>query len=150
MTAKRRANFSSLVHQTTAYKRIPTERFGTHCVPVLAFLAVTALGCGGRTGLPELATVQGTITLDDEPLQGATVRFQPKSHGRACYGKTDEYGRYELVYVDDVEGALTGLHTVSISTYPERIPARYNRKTELVRDVAAGSNTFDFALEPGD
>jgi hypothetical protein len=109
-------------------------------------LALTVLGCG-RSGVPEIGTVEGTVTLDGKPLPGAIVMFQPQGKGRASFGQTDEQGEYYLVYVDDVEGALPGKHTVTISTYPEKVPARYNKKTELVRDVVVGSNTFDFPLK---
>jgi hypothetical protein len=117
-------------------------------------------GCGGGDG-PELATVKGTITLDGKPLAGAEVSFQPESAaGSPALGETDQQGRYEMRHSRSRKGAQVGLHKVRITTAierendrgkiiraRERVPAKYNVKTELVREVKSGSNTIDFELD---
>ena len=136
------------------------------CVSV-AFLAVAAVlaGCGGGD-LPELGTVTGKVTLDDKPLVGALVVFEPE-HTRSSEGVTDTEGRYELTYKPDVKGAAVGNHVVRISKFEQDaeaeqqgeeaaaiadehrknlIPAAYNIRSKLSADVKAGSNTFDFPL----
>src|SRR6516165_6575723 len=87
--------------------------------PLLALpLLVLALGCGGR---PRTAPVSGVVRMDDKPLAGAHVNFQPiasrdRDPGPGSYGKTDGQGRYTLRLVDpDQPGAVVGEHRVSIS-----------------------------------
>jgi len=50
---------------------------------------VPLAGCGGKpAGYPDTAPVNGTITLDGAPLEGASVSFSPVD-GRSSSGKTD-------------------------------------------------------------
>lgn len=131
------------------------------------FACVLLGGCFGEdSDAPELGSVSGTVTLDEKPLEGAMVTFQPEN-GRPAYAVTDSSGYYELRYTADTNGAMVGKHLVSIGTYrqgdpeaeepelretrPERVPTQYNVKAvdnpEMTVEVKAGSNTFDFALK---
>jgi hypothetical protein len=115
-----------------------------------------AVGCGGSDG-PELAIVNGTVTLDGAPLKEAFVTFVPES-GRPSYGGTNESGYYELAYTEARKGAVPGAHTVRVSTQragdpdsgvkaqPERVPKKFNTQSQLKKTVEAGSNTIDFEL----
>lgn len=123
---------------------------------LLGILAMT-VGCGD----PNMGRVYGTVTLDGQPLDGAMVTFAPaEGGGRPAAGRTDNRGRYQLVFSRDARGALVGPHRVSISTYnelpgedgddqviPERVPAQYNVQSELTRTVERGSNEFNFDLQ---
>jgi hypothetical protein len=114
-------------------------------------------GCGSNSGL---ARVKGKVTLNGQPLEGATVTFQPTAaDGSPSSGVTDADGRYELMFTFDTPGAMPGEHVVSIGTAgtdiddegyeverPERVPAKYNRQTTLKRTVKPGRNTIDFPL----
>ena len=83
-------------------------------IKLLLMVAVVAfVGCG-RSDLPELGEVHGTVTLDGAPLPNAIVNFTPKEAGRPSSGETDENGNYTLLYLVDVPGALVGEHTVLI------------------------------------
>ena len=124
-------------------------------------------GCFQRA--PDLAPVTGIVTLDDEPLVGAQVEFNPMQ-GNPSYGTTYQRGRYELWYTKDKKGAVVGSHVVRITTQttvvdPEtgaesqvaqRVPERYNERSELIRDVrpveAGNENVIVFVLntEPED
>ena len=120
-------------------------------------LCLLPAGCGSDD---DLATVKGKVTLNGQPLQDATVEFQPTAAGAApSAGKTDTKGRYKLMYSFDVPGAVSGEHVVSIRTAgtyfddqgnelerEERVPAKYNKHTELKRTVQPGRNNFDFEL----
>ncbi len=121
-------------------------------------MAFTLCGCGESADHPDLGRVTGVVTLDGAPLPGAVVGFQPVQ-GRPSSGLTDNEGRYTLLYTADAQGAIIGTHTVSISTeryadqpdgssqlVPEKIPAKYNKKTTLTQEVKAGSNQFNFEL----
>ncbi|MBW3596598.1 MAG: carboxypeptidase-like regulatory domain-containing protein [Planctomycetes bacterium] len=124
------------------------------------FLGVSLVGCGGGN----LGQVEGTVTLDDQPLPDATVIFQPEAGGSPSRGKTDASGYYQLSFSRDEMGAVPGTHTVRISTggvvgseeegeegepvvVPEKVPAKYNDQSELTASVEKGSNTIDFDLD---
>lgn len=116
-------------------------------------------GCGGPDG-PDLATVEGTVTLDGEPLPDASVTFTP-TEGSPSYGRTDEQGHFQLTYTRQRQGAELGEHVVEIRTYrggpegdpnrtPEKVPAQYNLNAtdnpDMKRTVEAGHNEFTFEL----
>ncbi|QEG14278.1 carboxypeptidase regulatory-like domain-containing protein [Gimesia maris] len=120
-------------------------------------LSCMLTACGGAPDdQPKLAPVSGTVTMDGAPLAGAFVRFYPTS-GRASAAKTNEEGKYELVFIRDEMGAVLGKHTVKISTLDEEndpfgdqgsetVPEKYNKKTTLEATVTEGDNTIDFDL----
>ncbi|QDT88494.1 carboxypeptidase regulatory-like domain-containing protein [Gimesia algae] len=129
------------------------------CFTLLFCLVLSCMltACGGTPDdQPKLAPVSGTVTMDDAPLADAFVRFYPTS-GRASAAKTDEEGKYELVFIRDEMGAVLGKHTVKISTLDEEndpfgdqgsetVPDKYNKKTTLEANVTEGDNTIDFEL----
>ena len=129
---------------------------GEYCLATFLSCLLMA-GCGSES---DLAKVKGKVTLNGQPLEGATVEFQPTADGGApSAGETDAEGRYELSYTFTTPGAMPGEHIVSIRTaeacvdFPcneierkERVPARYNARTELKRTVEPGRNTIDFEL----
>ena len=117
--------------------------------------AVLALvGCG-ESG-PHLATVEGTILVDGKPVPGLFVEFQPEG-GSPSIGETDESGFYRLRFSRERWGAEVCEHQVRIMADEDgggrrgkdRLPAKYNAKTELKRDVVDGRNIIDFELETG-
>ena len=119
-----------------------------------ALLPLTSLiGCGDG----KVASVSGTVTLDNKPLNKAQITFRPVGKGRPSTGFTDENGYYYLQYTTKQNGAEIGEHTVSITTgvegdggeikdIPETVPAKYNSETTLKKEVTSGSNTIDFDL----
>lgn len=124
---------------------------------VLGLLPLGLAGCGG--GGPDLGRVEGTVTLDGSPLEGALVEFQPNEEGVPSYGRTDASGQYELQFGVNQPGAMVGTHTVRITTggmestgegpavaVPERVPAQYNIQSNLTREVESGKTTIDFEL----
>ena len=131
--------------------RAGTGDLGGLPAAALVFIACCcALGCGGSDG-PPLGRVRGVVTLDGAPLEGALVRFDPVEPARASRGMTDSAGRYTLVYLRDIEGAVVGGHRVTIATAgeaasPERLPTRYNQATTLTAEVTRGRNRHDFNL----
>lgn len=124
---------------------------------------VLSLACAGcaESG-PEIATVEGTVTLDGKPLPHASVVFVPEN-GRPAGAMTDEEGHYVLNFNEDRQGAIPGKNRVRISTLrdpmeneegemipgsPETIPRKYNSETILEFDVKPGeANVADFDLE---
>jgi len=125
---------------------------------LLAILAVIVVaGCG--QGNKDFGYVSGTVTLDGNSLAGARVEFQPEKGPPSC-GVTDSRGAYTLMVGNCQRGAKVGRHTIRITTLrpksndphakrdsaPERIPAKYNTRSNLSREVAPGSNRIDLEL----
>jgi hypothetical protein len=131
----------------------------TRNLNVLAFTLLTVLLLNGcSSGDLKLGSVSGTVTLDDQPLAGAVVEFQPAT-GSPSEAVTDSSGKYTLKYTARKPGALLGNHRVYISRstktgadgqevdVPETLPPRYNLHSELTADVRSGSNKVDFTLQ---
>lgn len=72
----------------------------------LAAVCLVVSGCGPKTLGVEY--VEGVVTLDGEPVSGATVMFTPvtQGEGAAATGITDEQGVYKLtaISVGDAKG----------------------------------------------
>lgn len=115
---------------------------------------LACVGCGPSG--PPLATVEGTILVDGNPMQGLFVEFQPEG-GSPSIGETDEKGFYRLRFSRERWGAEVCDHKVRIMADEDgggrngrdRLPTKYNAKTELQREVKAGRNVIDFELETG-
>ena len=125
-------------------------------------------GCGGGDSI-ELAPVSGKVTMDGEPLANVTVTFQPitkgtENPGPGSFGKTDEQGQFTLeLTTTGKSGAVVGKHQISITTpepeggedsdvsdFVDPIPARYNARSTLKRDVSSdGTDEADFKLTSG-
>ena len=126
--------------------------FQRKMVLALLVLAMTlgSTGCG-RSDLPELGRVQGTVTLDGKPLADVIVTFFPDT-GRPAVANTDSEGRYDLLYTNDVKGATVGPNTVRV-LWPDgaaptaKIPDEYGENSELKTEVKPGKNTFDINME---
>jgi hypothetical protein len=110
-----------------------------------------AIGCG-QSG-PDLAPVKGRVTLDGRPLDTVDVVFQPNNGDPPSTSRTDADGHYEMLYKRGLMGARIGEHTVRIEftsnivANPPNIPDRYNKQSELRREVKSGNNEFDFELK---
>ncbi len=79
---------------------------------------VTLVGCGGSpSDQPEVYEVQGTVTQGGTPVVGARVEFIPQA-GRPSQATTNDAGEFTLQYLDGVEGAVAGAHTVRVNPNP--------------------------------
>lgn len=77
-------------------------------------MMVIASGCGAGSDRPRLAQVSGIVTLDGEPVEGASVNFLPVAGGRLATGTTDATGRYTLTTFDKDDGAAVGEHYIGV------------------------------------
>ena len=110
------------------------------CCAVMLCVAILGLaGCGGSDGF-QLAPVSGTITLDGQPLAGATVSFQPAGGG-ATVGPgsgavTDASGKYELKTAEAKprSGAAVGAHVVRITGVQEQRDAGDDTQRPMAKD----------------
>lgn len=135
-----------------------TRRIG-RCFALV--LVLCASGCGSSK--LDLVDVKGVVTLDGKPLSAARVVFSPAARGRPSIGMTDVNGHYRLLYVEGRMGALSGKHTVSISTFVEAdpdssdpliqtgqrelVPEKYNTQTTLEDELNGSSAKLDFDLK---
>lgn len=130
---------------------------------VVAGACVLTLGCspGGYRAAP----ISGNVTLDGAPLADATVLFEPvgtTNPGPPATAVTDAGGDFTLAIGEDKPGAVVGKNRVRISTRriesdpttdttkelaAERVPERYNSKTDLEFEVpSGGSDSVEFKL----
>ena len=141
-------------------------------VAVWAASAVLFAGCGrpvetDYSGLG-LVDVSGTVTLDGKPLRGATVLFEAEDQTYS-YGRTDDSGRFELMFNSEQSGVIPGRKIVRVTmgrvgeeadaaedrdegevpasvSSVVTIPERYNKHSELTAEVSAENRTFHFNL----
>jgi hypothetical protein len=139
-----------------------------HLVPFLAMiicLTGAIAGCQPRTNrLP----VSGDITLDGQPLDGATIRFASIDGVKSANGALVQGGRFHIA---KEKGLLPGTYHVEINapdnnapqilvgagpgqpgirTAPERVPAEYNIKSKQTIEVkTGGDNNFTFDIVSG-
>ena len=141
-----------------------------------SILSVLLIGCSGdgRRMIDysnvDLADCSGVITLDGQPLAYAQVFFRDVERDVHSFALTDQKGRYRLMFnTYDKAGIEPGEKQVQIWTArggaefagkipaenlgrgKERVPERYNRKSELLRTVVSSkekrAQTFNFDLE---
>ncbi len=79
----------------------------------LSLALVLGTGCG-KSG-PQMAPVEGVVTLDGEPIEGATVLFQPEAGGKPATGVTDPSGKFALKTFKTGDGAQVGMNNVSVT-----------------------------------
>lgn len=140
----------------------------------LVLAVLLCLGCSGEKGEPTYE-VTGVVTLNDTPIEGATVTFIPPPGGRGAVGVTDASGRYKLTTDVRDDGARVGQYKVTVAKYESQstgaaaaasegeytegstedappaanvLPRKYADPSSsgFEANVVAGSNTFDFKL----
>ena len=80
-------------------------------VAVAVVMAVPGCG-GGNAPIP----VEGVVTLDGKPVEGASVTFAPEGDvGQMAYGTTDSEGVFSLTTSSEKIGALAGTYKVLVS-----------------------------------
>ncbi|WP_168164220.1 hypothetical protein [Pirellula sp. SH-Sr6A] len=132
--------------------RMSPSLFAVGCFALFTWIA----GCNSNSAM---SLVTGKVTMDGKPYANAQVRFVPET-GRPSIGLTNEEGVYRLVYIRDTLGAAPGSYKVDITTVhqstsdadggkepPEKIPPKYNTRTELTKTVEPGENVIDFELQ---
>jgi hypothetical protein len=132
---------------------------------VLLFAIVT--GCGSGDGLKRQA-ISGTVTLDGEAIARGAILFEPATdESGTAVGATIRQGSFTIARQD---GPVPGEYLVRIyassgvqappgkgqtertpRAMVERLPPRYNTRTELTASVRDRSpNRYNFALDSQD
>jgi hypothetical protein len=115
-------------------------------VQVLAIGAIlcAAVGCGGRQ------TLEGTVTLDDRPLEQGYINFRPASTAKGPpVGAPIQQGKYAIAPESELEGnfrvEITALGKTggtvrdasgaNIDIEGQVLPARYNTDSQLQAEI---------------
>lgn len=127
-------------------------------VAAFALPIVLLAGCGGGA-----SRIEGTVTLDSQPVDGGTITFVSASGSENAGGKI-QGGKYSI------ESKLTpGTYKVEINwfkstgkTIPNKsdpgtnqdetkqvIATEYNKQSKLTAEIKSGSNTANFELKSG-
>lgn len=119
------------------------------------------LGCAEKPKEQSRAQVSGTVTLEKQPLKTGKILFDPRD-GTPPATLDILDGKYEgLVPVGKTNVRLNSFVKVSMKEKMKMdgpgydapseeniLPARYNTKSEVTREVVAGGpNVFNFDLE---
>lgn len=129
-------------------------------VPGVAVLGLVALflitGCGKAD---DVGTVEGTITLNGEPVDSGEIVFRdPSRQVRSASGRITN-GQYaveslpasmqvEIWAFREVPGKFVEHNPgVKVPLTEQYIPPEYNEKSEIQVEVMKGHNAFDFALQ---
>ncbi|HIK91272.1 MAG TPA: carboxypeptidase regulatory-like domain-containing protein [Planctomycetes bacterium] len=129
------------------------------CFVLNACLLLVITGCGASG--PEIASVEGKVTMDGQPLANAAVVFVPEN-GRPSGARTNAQGEYELTFTEGRRGATPGKYKVRITTLsdtgfdddgqstpgsPETVPMQFNASTTLTFEVVANTaNVANFEI----
>lgn len=129
------------------------QRLGRETSLVVLMLGFV-VGCGGGAPappkLPDLVSFSGTVTMDDKPLEGATVVFTPKLATGGFHGMsatTDASGKYELE--TDIgnnkkkKGAIPGWFQVTVSKNPGTTPVGVDPTKPVPVPEAMGASQID-------
>lgn len=123
---------------------------------VLPVLSLAGCGGGGR--------IEGTVTLDGQPVDGGTITFtNPDGHGGNAGGQI-QGGKYSIetklapgTYKVEVNWLKSTGKQIPNKSDPgtkmdetkQVIPMEYNTQSKLTAEVKSGSNTFNFELKSG-
>jgi hypothetical protein len=126
---------------------------------VVLVLAIGA-GAGCNSG-EKTVSVEGTVTLDGQPLPEAHVMFYPEvatpTEQKFYFGSTDQDGKFVLrSSIDGSEGAPPGKYNVTLTTAvakqdatettplpPERVPPKHRKKEFEVPPEGAEDAKFE-------
>lgn len=147
--------------------RFPISGRRQVCGLTLVLLVVAGCTTGEVDGLPREA-VGGVVTLDGQPLPSGVIRFRPQAQGATEGGALVRDGEF---FIDRESGLVPGQYMVSINASQspgapgqsgqavetgggrvgrpskERIPDRYNSKTELKAEIKGGGSNKDLKFE---
>lgn len=115
---------------------------------------------GGGLKLPKLGYVDGVVSLDGQPVVGATVYYSPLESELGAGGSerirtstaiTDKNGRYRMLYIDRTAGVAVGRSRVWVSSIgaptPVNIPPDFGDGSMVLKDVKEGRQTIDLDMK---
>ncbi len=136
------------------------------CYSLMCGMMMVLAGCGGPQG-PQKVRVDGTVTLNGQPVPSGQVVLHDPAMQDAAYAGPIEAGKFSFETtpgkktvsitspqeVHGMAGARGGIEGDPVSpenpavVIQELIPARYNDRSELTIEVTLeGKNQFPFEL----
>jgi len=119
--------------------------------PVVCILSLVLTGCAAKG--PELAKVNGKVTLDGNPLPNVTVMLNPMQGGRPSLGTTESDGSFVLYHTSGRKGVELGEHEVFVDPKEDSAGSRPGppRTYAVPRDkrnvsITKGSHELNFDL----
>jgi hypothetical protein len=125
------------------------------CFLALVAAAAVLPGCG-----PPTSTVSGEVTIDGQPLDKGVISYSPAEGAGAAATADVEKGKYRLQttpgakWVQISAPIVVGQHKAYnspdaplVDVNGERLPERYNAKTELKFELKPGANVRDWSVE---
>jgi len=85
--------------------------------PAILFAVPLALAGCNFSDKPSTYPVRGNVVYKGVPVAGASIAFMGSGAPRAATGKTDESGSFQLTTFQPNDGAVPGMHEVTIKKY---------------------------------
>jgi hypothetical protein len=99
---------------------------------------VSAAGCNEATILT--VPVSGIVTLDGEPVEGASIFFAP-SNGPAAKAETDAQGKFRLMTNRPGDGAIPGDFKVTVAKFVLDAKTAHNPVPGMKNELPEKYNT---------
>jgi hypothetical protein len=137
---------------------------------VLALLVTISVLAGCSESEYNMADVEGTVTIDGQPVTWGTLMFTPNRSaenegkpGKSSVGPVDDEGRFRLTTYRKHDGAIIGSHTIRFMYQPDaeadeaksffsklgkKVPRSFRPKEPKVQ-VEAGENSIAIELISG-
>ncbi len=118
-----------------------SDRLKPLVILVTMALCMCLTGCGRSdrwvAGRPPVYPASGTVMMNGQPLEGATVIFSPEetAAGKPGFAVTDSYGHFQAETFEPKDGLTSGFHKVAIEK-----TIMVDKQGNLVREIR----------EPGD
>lgn len=115
--------------------------------PAVASAVLVFVGCGGASDerLPT-TPVEGTVTLDGEPLSQGTISFFPVAGGKHATGVIND-GKFVLATYEPQDGAVVGQHKVVVQVSAITADGTTVPAEELPPDSYASADTTPLTVE---
>ena len=107
------------MHRRTELIKVGAGSLLVKWFSLLPFLLL--LGCGRDNRLPAIP-VNGTITVEGEPVEGSLVTFMVPGQTLMSVGKTDATGKFQLTTYRANDGALEGENVVTVRMNSAELP----------------------------
>ena len=118
---------------------------GVKAAWMLLVALTLSVGCSGEdSNRPKTYPVSGTVKLNGNAVEGATVTFQLTEGKENAIGSTDKSGKYTLSTFKPNDGAVTGQYKVSITKYDVEAP-KVSGSLPPAGQIASGDLPADYA-----
>ncbi|MBI1248503.1 hypothetical protein GC197_11775 [bacterium] len=109
------------------------------CFPLALIVGLACLiGCNSSDMVP----TEGTVTLDGEPLEGASIGFIPVEGGRPAVGHTDAQGRFTITSLKAGDGMPPGEYSVTVIKVEAKKPSQAAPAEEGAAEEGSGENAL--------